>query len=176
MQRKLTRHLLICINSFNSSRYVRYALELINQINLELGYGGVKFSILCVFGGCSTYTVCSFDKTTYVSIPQNLSDHNVYMGISYCHSLSMLPSRATCVMLHDTSMVKQGCFRKMMMKLSRLDLSGWVFGIPNAFRTLTPHKSHLWSTPPKCFRTITMEKRKQAHSGLRSRRAQRCCA
>ena len=130
MQRKFTRHLIICINSFNSSRYVRYALELINQINLELGYGGVKFSILCVFGGCSTYKVCSFDKTTYVSIPQNLPDHNIYMGIHYCHSLSMLPKRATCVMLHDTSMVKQGCFRKMMMKLSRLDLSGWVFGHP----------------------------------------------
>ena len=128
MQRKFTRHLLICINSFNSSRYVRYALELINQINLELGYGGVKFSVLCVFGGCSTYKVCSFDKTTYVSIPQNLSDHNVYMGINYCHSLSMLPQKATCVMLHDTSMVKQGCFRKMMMKLSRYDLKGWVFG------------------------------------------------
>ena len=128
MQGKFTRHLLICINSFNSSRYVRYALALINQINVELGYGGVKFSILCVFGGCSTYNVCSFDKTTYVSIPQNLSDHNIYMGINYCHSLSMLPQKATCVMLHDTSMVKQGCFRKMMMKLSRYDLKGWVFG------------------------------------------------
>lgn len=129
MQRKFTRHLLICINSFNSSRYVRHALELINQINLELSYGGVKFSILCVFGGCSTYKVCSFDTTTYVSIPQNLSDHNIYAGINHCHTLSMLPKKATtCVMLHDTCTVKQGCFRKMMMKLSRLDLSGWVFG------------------------------------------------
>lgn len=128
MQRRFTRHLLICINSFNSSRYVRHALELINQINLELGYGGVKFSVLCVFGGCSTYKICSFDKTTYVSIPPNLSDHNIYMGINYCHSLSMLPQKATCVMIHDTSMVKQGCFRKMMTRLSRLDLKGWVFG------------------------------------------------
>ena len=31
-------------------------------------------------------------------------------------------------MLHDTSTVKQGCFLKMMMKLSRYDLEGWVFG------------------------------------------------
>lgn len=127
MQRKFTRHLLICINSFNSSRYVKHAFELINQVNLELNYGGVKFSILCVFGGCSSYEVCNLDNTTYVSIPQNLSDHNVYMGINYCQSLSMLPKKATCVMLHDTCVVKQGCFRKMMMKLSRLDLKGFVF-------------------------------------------------
>lgn len=127
MQRKLTRHLLICINSFNTSRYVRHALELINQINLELGYGGVKYSILCVFGGCSSYEVCTLNNTTYVSIPQNLSDHNVYMGIHHCHSLSMLPKKATACMLHDTCTVKQGCFRKMMMKLSRYNLNGFVF-------------------------------------------------
>ena len=128
MQRKLTRHLLICINSFNSNRYVKSALELIDQINLELNYGGVKFSILCVFGGCSSYEVCTLNNTTYVSIPHNLSDHNVYMGINYCHNLSALPKKANCVMLHDTCMVKQRCFRKMMMKLSRYDLKGWVFG------------------------------------------------
>jgi len=126
--RKLTRHLLICINSFNSSRYVRYALELMNQINLELKYGGVKFSILCVFGGCSDYELCSLDNTTYVSIPHNLSDHNIYAGINYCHHVHALPKKATCVMLHDTCMVKPGCFRKMMMKLSRFDLKGFVFG------------------------------------------------
>lgn len=129
MQRKLTRHLFICINSFNSSRYVNYALDLIQQINLELNYGGIKFSILCVFGGCNDYEVCTTNNNTiYVAIPQNLSDHNVYMGINHCHHLRMLPDQATCVMLHDTCMVKRGCFRKMMMKLSRYDLRGWFFG------------------------------------------------
>ena len=129
MQRKFTRHLLICINSFNSSRYVRHALELIKQINLELGYGGVKYSILCVFGGCSNYEVCSFGHTTFVSIPQNLSDHNIYAGINHCYRnfSSMLPQNATCVILHDTCVVKPGCFRKMMMKISRIDVLGWVF-------------------------------------------------
>lgn len=130
MQRRFTRHLLICINSFNSSRYVKHALQLINQIHLELNYGGIKFSILCVFGGCSSYEVCTLNNTTYVSIPQNLSDHNIYMGINHCHHVRALPPKkaTTCVMLHDTSMVKQGCFRKMMMKLSRYNLKGWVFG------------------------------------------------
>lgn len=125
MQRKLTRHLIICINSFNLGQYVRDALDLITQVLMELNYGGIKFSILCVFGGCSEYKVCTVGLLRYVSIPQNLSDHNIYMGIHYCHA--SLPTRATCVMLHDTCMAKQGCFRKMMMKLSRYDLNGWVF-------------------------------------------------
>ena len=129
MQRKLTRHLVICINSFNSSRYVKHAMDLIHQINLELNYGGIKFSILCVFGGCSgVYELCTVKNIMYVTIPQNLSDHNVYMGINHCHNLRVLPENATCVMIHDTCMIKQGCFRKMMMKLSRYDLKGWVFG------------------------------------------------
>lgn len=128
MQRKLTRHVIVCINSFNSSKYVKYALDLINQITLELNYGGIKFSILCVFGGCSGYEICTVNNTKYVTIPQNLSDHNVYMGINHCHHVGALPDKATCVMIHDTCMVKQGCFRKMMMKLSRYDLKGWVFG------------------------------------------------
>lgn len=126
MQRKFTRHLLICINSFNSNRYVKYANDLINQVNLELNYGGVKFTILCVFGGCNTYECFTSQNTMYMCIPQNLSDHNVYMGINkYSY---MLPQKATCVMLHDTCMVKKSCFRRMMMRLSRYDIEGWIFG------------------------------------------------
>lgn len=126
MQRKFTRKLLIFINSFNSGHYVKHALQLINQIHRELNYGGIKFSIFCVFGGCSRYEVCCYDKTTFVSIPQNLSDHNIYSGIH--HVRALLPKKATCVMLHDTCAVRQGCFRKMMMRLSRFDLQGFVFG------------------------------------------------
>lgn len=129
MERKFTRHLIICINSFNASTYVQYALELTKNINMELNYGGIKFSILCVFGGCNKYNVCTIKNTTYLTIPQNLSDHNIYMGINYCNNLptKFFPEKATCVMLHDTCTVKQGCFRKMMMKLSRYDIKGWVF-------------------------------------------------
>ena len=117
---------MICINSFNHFKYVEYALKLITQVKMELNYGGIKFSILCVFGGSSEYNHCTIDNTTYISIPQNLSDHNIYMGINYYHKI--LPQKATCVMLHDTCMVKQGCFRKMMMKLSRYDIKKeWVF-------------------------------------------------
>jgi hypothetical protein len=62
----------------------------------------------------------------FVSIPQNLSDHNVYAGINFYQSI--LPKICNCVMLHDTCAVKKGCFRKMMMKIGRYDLRGWVFG------------------------------------------------
>lgn len=127
MQRKLTRHLIICINSFNFHTYVQHAMKLEEQIRLELGYGGVKFSIFCVFGGCDTYNCCTVQNTTFVSIPQNLSDHNIYQAINYYSNL--LPEKATCIMLHDTCTVRQGQFRKKMLKISRYDLQegDWIF-------------------------------------------------
>ncbi len=126
MQRKLTRHLLICINSFNKNTYVKSALKLVQQVQLELAYGGIKFSILCVFGGCDKYEFCTVQNSTFMSIPQNLSDHNIYRGIAY-HA-DTLPEKATCIMLHDTCQVKTGQFRKMMMKLSRFNIENeWIF-------------------------------------------------
>lgn len=121
------RHLIICINSFNDSTYSKYALDLINQVKTELN-GRLTFSILCAVGGCESYNIRSLDSTTtYVDIPQNLSDHNIYLGMYYYHSLHGLPERATCVMLHDTCMVKPVCFRNKMMCLNRFDIRGWVF-------------------------------------------------
>ena len=49
--RKLTRHILICVNSFNSSDYVGASLSLVKSMNNELMYGGIKYTILCTYGG-----------------------------------------------------------------------------------------------------------------------------
>lgn len=123
--RKLTRHLLICVNSFNCSEYVSASLNLIQSMNNELCYGGIKYTILCTYGGAEEL-IYNHGNIIYVSHTQNLSDHNSFIGILRARHL--LPkSRVTCMFVHDSCTIKPLVFRSKMKKISRLNVEGWVF-------------------------------------------------
>lgn len=125
MVRKLTRHLLICVNSFNSSEYVRASLSLVKSINSELMYGGIKYTILCTYGGASE-CIYNHENVIYVSHKKNLSDHNSFVGI-LCAQHLLPNNRITCVFIHDSCTIKSQVFRTKMKKMSRLNIEGWVF-------------------------------------------------
>lgn len=126
--RKLTRHLLICVNSFNAVPYVQASLDLIRRIHVELSYGGLKYTVLCTYGGgderCHAHA-----NTIFVSLAKNLSDHNSFVGLLRARDAGLLPAatRTTCVFLHDTCAVKPVTFRAKMKHLGRMDVGGWVF-------------------------------------------------
>ena len=124
--RKLTRHLLICVNSFNSSNYVRASLNLVKNMNDELMYGGIKYTILCTYGGGADKHIYSHGNVIYASHTKNLSDHNSFIGILCAQHL--LPNiRITCIFVHDSCTIKSQVFRSKMKKISRLNIEGWVF-------------------------------------------------
>jgi hypothetical protein len=125
--RQLTRHVLVCINSFNTSEYAGRAMSLAQQVHQELRYGGVKYTVVCAFGGCddSRGVMILGKRQVYSTISENLSDHNIFTALSRCQKL--LPRVATCVVLHDTCEVRPACFRRAIMRLSRLDVKGWIF-------------------------------------------------
>lgn len=127
--KRLTRHLVVCINSFNDPFYVGEAQRLVRQIHMELSYGGIKYVVFCAFGGCPEARVESFDldgkKTIYSCTRKNLSDHNAFPCLKQAERL--LPRAATVVFLHDTCSVCPGAFRRQMVKLSRLDVQKWTF-------------------------------------------------
>ena len=125
--RKLTRHLLICVNSFNASTYVRASLELVKSIHAELKYGGIKYTILCTYGG--GVDMCyKHGNIVFVSHEKNISDHNSFHGIRIAKMQNMLPEvNMTCVFIHDSCSIKPIVFRAKMKRLSRFDITGWVF-------------------------------------------------
>lgn len=126
--RQLTRHIVICINSFNTAAYAGRALNLAQQVHQELNYGGIKYTVLCAFGGGddSRSVMILGRRQIYTTISENLSDHNIFMAISRCPE-SMLPGVATCLVIHDTCQIRPSFFRKCVMRLSRLDIKGWIF-------------------------------------------------
>lgn len=125
--RRLTRHLIICINSFDRKTYAHQALQLVQHVHQELGYGGVRYSIVCGFGGCPADASTRIGKTVYAGITENLSDHNIFVCLHRARAWLPTDTACTCVMLHDTCMLKRGAFRHKMKQLSRLDVRGWVF-------------------------------------------------
>jgi hypothetical protein len=123
--RKLTRHLLICVNSFNLSDYVKASLSLVQSMNAELMYGGIKYTILCTYGGADD-RIYNHGNVIYASHTKNLSDHNSFIGILCAqHVLPNIP--ITCVFMHDSCTIKSHVFRAKMKRLSRLDINGWAF-------------------------------------------------
>lgn len=123
--RKLTRTIVICINSFNSSFYCKNALKLAKSVFDDLNYGGLKFLIVCVFGGCDEFRLMEVPRHYFISIPQNLSDHNAFTGVH--HFKHKFPDPSTFLFIHDTCTIKPSVFRKRVMTLSRLNIEGWIF-------------------------------------------------
>ena len=120
--RQLTRHIVICINSFNTSAYAGRALNLAQQVHQELNYGGIKYTVLCAFGGGddSRSVMILGRRQIYTTISENLSDHNVFMAISVSgkHAAAV----ATCLILTCQIRPSFQCDA-----FSRLDIKGWIF-------------------------------------------------
>lgn len=91
--------LVICINSYNSVRYMHACLQLLCDVLAS----GVDCTVMVVFGGCSACkAVWASSRVVLVSITANLSDHNIYVGYEQLVAAGVSWPTARFVLLHDT--------------------------------------------------------------------------
>ena len=113
----------ILINSFNSSKYVNSAQRLSYDIESK-GY-----ITIIVYGGASEFACLQLsDKKWVISIKENLSDNNAFLGFeqafSYGHFRENNFRSATYIYIHDTCHISDN-FAERVNKLPAV--SGWIF-------------------------------------------------
>tara|TARA_Y100001936_G_scaffold249127_1_gene298631 strand:- start:409 stop:1209 length:801 start_codon:yes stop_codon:yes gene_type:complete len=112
------------INSFNNSKYILWARELSNQIE---NFG---FQTVTVFGGGDGFYCCHLTPLkSIISITENLSDHNAFVGFEKAfsdgHFREESYRNATYIYVHDTCKISTRNFVETINNLP--DVSGWVF-------------------------------------------------
>lgn len=117
------------INSFNSKKYVTDATKLSEEIE-NLG-----FRSIIVYGGASQFlpnyahfTLKLSEKRTVISIPENLSDNNAFVGFSRAfndgHFTENEYKDALYVYIHDTCKISD----HFVNRINDLPcVKGWVF-------------------------------------------------
>lgn len=111
------------INSFNSSKYVRNAQRLSNDIESK------GFTTIIVYGGASEFACLQLtDKKWVISIKENLSDNNAFSGFEQAFSIGHFRENnfrhATYIYVHDTCQISDN----LVERVNKIpNVSGWIF-------------------------------------------------
>lgn len=111
------------INSFNSSKYVQNAQRLSNQLYVN------GFTSVIVYGGTSDFACLQLsDKKWVISIKENLSDNNAFVGFERAFSFGHFRENdfrsATYIYIHDTCQLSDN-FVDRVNKIPAV--TGWFF-------------------------------------------------
>lgn len=111
------------INSFNSSKYVQNAQRLSNELYAN------GFTSVIVYGGASDFACLQLsDKKWVISIKENLSDNNAFVGFErafiFGHFRENDFRSATYIYIHDTCQLSDN-FVDRVNKIPAV--TGWVF-------------------------------------------------
>ena len=111
------------INSFNASKYVHNAQRLSNDINSK------GFSTIICYGGASYFACLQLsDKQWVISIKENLSDNNAFLGFEQAFALGHFREKdfrcATYIYIHDTCQLSDN-FVDRVNKIPAV--TGWLF-------------------------------------------------
>jgi hypothetical protein len=111
------------INSFNSSKYVQNAQRLSNQLYVN------GFTSVIVYGGASDFACLQLsDKKWVISIKENLSDNNAFVGFERAFSFGHFRENdfrsATYIYIHDTCQLSDN-FVDRVNKIPAV--TGWFF-------------------------------------------------
>ena len=111
------------INSFNSSKYVQNAQRLSNELYAK------DFTSVIVYGGASDFACLQLsDKKWVISIKENLSDNNAFLGFERAFNVGMFRENdfksATYIYIHDTCQLSDNFVDRVNQIPA---VSGWVF-------------------------------------------------
>lgn len=111
------------INSFNSSKYVQNAQRLSNELYAN------GFTSVIVYGGASDFACLQLsDKKWVISIKENLSDNNAFVGFERAFSFGHFRENdfrsATYIYIHDTCQLSDN-FVDRVNKIPAV--KGWFF-------------------------------------------------
>lgn len=111
------------INSFNSSKYVQNAQKLSNELHVN------NFTSIIVYGGASDFACLQLsEKKWVISIKENLSDNNAFLGFERAFSVGYFRENdfrsATYIYIHDTCQLSEN-FVDRVNKIPAI--TGWVF-------------------------------------------------
>lgn len=113
----------ILINSFNSAKYATASIDLATQIN-NIGY-----TTIIVYGGACLFTCSELIRNFWcISIPENLSDNNAFVGFERAFKMGFFRENcfreATYILIHDTCKISPN-FQQRLNDLPAVN--GWVF-------------------------------------------------
>lgn len=111
------------INSFNSSKYVQNAQRLSNELYAN------GFTSIIIYGGASDFVCLQLsDKKWVISIKENLSDNNAFLGFEQAFTLGHFRENdfrsATYIYIHDTCQLSDN-FVDRVNKIPAV--KGWFF-------------------------------------------------
>lgn len=124
--------IVILLNTFNTSYYLNKSKVLLEKMKAQLhSLVDIEVQYIQVCGGCHKDQIVSTSDTHIITIVENISDHNAYIGFEK-HLSSFVSDKfmnATYIYIHDTCILSP-YFSECMKKLDNFcftDSCQWVF-------------------------------------------------
>jgi hypothetical protein len=123
--------IVILINTYNSEYYINKISILFKSLIERLNNSDLEVEYITVCGGCPIDMRVSVENKHIISITENLSDHNVFIGFEKNKQYFSKDKyeKATYIYLHDTCLLSDSfveCMRKLSTFVFKKENS-WIF-------------------------------------------------